>query len=293
MEIKENKRLVLDRMINEFFQDNEVMDEVTRQKFMIYSVFLVEDLVNKRFPLATKDEKEELISIGKLELIKAIDTYNYRYGTIFSQYAITCINHKLSKIIRSMKSRKILEELEEVNGKNNILQSDVVDPIAFVEKKEQYEKLKKAFLVLKEREKEMIMLFFGFYGQKFTVFKIGQMYHLTPQRVSAILHKGLEKLKNELIDILSLDKKKFTYQDILSQNLSFTSLISPIEKEMFSLYILGLSELEIAKNLQVSSQWVSKCVLKILEICRENMDDIEQKKLQGQLSKRKYYRVKF
>ena len=54
----------------------------------------------------------------------------------------------------------------------------------------------KALDILTEREKEVLLLRFGFYGEPWTLEEIGKKYHITRERVRQIESIALKKLNN-------------------------------------------------------------------------------------------------
>ena len=62
------------------------------------------------------DEADELISVGSLGLIKAINTYKLNHGTQFSTYAAKCIENEILMLIRANKKHKGNLSIEDVLG---------------------------------------------------------------------------------------------------------------------------------------------------------------------------------
>ena len=56
----------------------------------------------KKYYTAYKDQ-DDLISIGTIGLIKAIDTYNIENGARFATYACTCVKNEILMYFRSIK----------------------------------------------------------------------------------------------------------------------------------------------------------------------------------------------
>ena len=52
------------------------------------------------------DEADDLISVGSIGLIKAINTYKSGFGTQFSTYAARCIENEILMLIRANKKHK-------------------------------------------------------------------------------------------------------------------------------------------------------------------------------------------
>ena len=60
------------------------------------------------------DEADDLISVGSLGLIKAINTYKEGHNTLFSTYAARCIENEILMLIRANKKHKNTISIEDV-----------------------------------------------------------------------------------------------------------------------------------------------------------------------------------
>ena len=72
-----------------------------RQTLIEHNIRLVIHQVQGRFNALDYD-KRELVSIGILGLVKAIDTYNLSKKVEFSSYAIRCIDNEILMFIRKI-----------------------------------------------------------------------------------------------------------------------------------------------------------------------------------------------
>ncbi len=68
-------------------------DEDARQKLILHNLRLVSHLVRKYY--STSKNQEDLVSIGTIGLVKAVDTYNADNGTRFATYAAKCIQNAI------------------------------------------------------------------------------------------------------------------------------------------------------------------------------------------------------
>lgn len=60
------------------------------------------------------DEADDLISVGSLGLIKAINTYRDGHNTQFSTYAARCIENEILMLIRANKKHKNIISIEDI-----------------------------------------------------------------------------------------------------------------------------------------------------------------------------------
>ena len=155
------------------------------------------------------EELDNLISIGTIGLIKAIDTFNVDKGIRLATYASKCIENEILMNIRSNKKNKMQVSLQDPIGVDkegnaisliDILGTDedyVVDKVELKMKiSKLYEKIEK---VLTEREKEIIKLRYGLTPSGYkTQREIAQQLDISRSYVSRIEKKALKKLKREL-----------------------------------------------------------------------------------------------
>ena len=81
----------------EAFRKCKAGDKAARDKLILHNLRLVAHIVKKYY--TTYKEQDDLISIGTVGLIKAIDSFNPQNGTRFATYAGKCLqNATLSRI---------------------------------------------------------------------------------------------------------------------------------------------------------------------------------------------------
>ena len=68
-------------------------DEEARQKLILHNLRLVSHIVRKYY--SSSKNQEDLISIGTIGLVKAVDTFKYDSGTRFATYASKCIQNAI------------------------------------------------------------------------------------------------------------------------------------------------------------------------------------------------------
>ena len=164
--------------------------------------------ISKKYSNSGED-LDDLISIGTIGLIKAIDTFNLNKGIRLATYASKCIENEILMNIRSNKKNKTQISLQDPIGVDkegnaisliDILGTDVDYIIDKVELKIKISKLyEKIDQTLTERENEIIKLRYGLtpHGYK-TQREIAQKLNISRSYVSRIEKKALKKLKKEL-----------------------------------------------------------------------------------------------
>lgn len=153
------------------------------------------------------EDMEDLISIGCIGLIKAVETFDAGKGRL-ATYACRCIDNELLMLLRSKKktSREVslFEPIGHDKEGNEIHLVDVIEQqqIDIVEQMELGTNIRKLFLFLDEclteREKEIILLRYGLNGQtEITQSDIGARMGISRSYVSRIEKKALGKLRAE------------------------------------------------------------------------------------------------
>lgn len=118
----------------------------------------------------TGEDTEDLISIGTIGLIKAIESYSEGKGTKLATYAARCIENEILMHLRALKKTKKDVSLHDPIGQDkegneisliDVLQSEAEDVFDTIQLNMELEKVKQFFDILDEREKQVIIGRFG------------------------------------------------------------------------------------------------------------------------------------
>lgn len=164
--------------------------------------------IAKKFE-STGLELEDLISIGAIGLIKAVQTYKFDKNIKLATYASRCIENEilmqLRKVSRTKAEVSIDEPLNFDSDGNELLLSDVLyteeDSVSknldlSVEKQLLWEEIKR----LNEREQEIMILRFGLAGkEERTQKEVADMMGISQSYISRIEKKILDRLKKDLL----------------------------------------------------------------------------------------------
>ena len=162
----------------------------------------------KKYQIPNKDI-DELISIGTVGLIKAIDSFDVTKGTRLATYASRCIENEILMLFRNNKKQKSETFLQDPIGVDkegneisliDVLSSEKDSVIDKVEMKLQIKALyNKMNSALTEREEEILKMRYGLKdGKCKTQREIAGMLGISRSYVSRIEKKALKKLKKEL-----------------------------------------------------------------------------------------------
>lgn len=86
-------------------------DMKAREKLIEHNLRLVSHIVRKYY--GSKGNSDELLSIGSVGLIKAIDTFEYTNGARLATYAAKCIQNEILMYFRSLKKQSLEVSIDE------------------------------------------------------------------------------------------------------------------------------------------------------------------------------------
>ena len=152
---------------------------------------------------------EDLISIGTIGLIKAINTYRCDRNIKLATYASRCIENEILMHIRKISSQKAEVSLDEpINmdyDGNELLLSDILGTdedmiMRPLEDDVDLCILRQAVKELPERERDIVVMRFGLYGHKeLTQKEIAQYMGISQSYISRLEKRIMQKLRKELI----------------------------------------------------------------------------------------------
>ncbi|MDO5156087.1 MAG: RNA polymerase sporulation sigma factor SigK [Eubacteriales bacterium] len=179
-------------------------DLSARNLLVEYNLRLVAHII-KKYNNFERD-MDDLISIGTIGLIKAINTYDIEKGNRLVTYASRCIENELLMMLRKEKKNAKEFSLYEPIGTdkegNEITLLDIVesDGTDISEQIIFHDNVKQLHLFIKEhldtRENEILTLRYGLTGMSpFTQKEVADKLHISRSYVSRIEKKALLKLK--------------------------------------------------------------------------------------------------
>ncbi len=180
-------------------------DEHARNMLIEHNLRLVAHIV-KKFE-NTGEDPEDLISIGTIGLIKAIESYSEGKGTKLATYAARCIENEILMHLRALKKTKKDISLHDPIGQDkegneisliDILKSEADDVIDTIQLSMELEKVRKYICVLDDREKEVIIGRFGLdLKEEKTQREIAKELNISRSYVSRIEKRALMKMFHE------------------------------------------------------------------------------------------------
>ena len=181
-------------------------DSESRAKLISHNLRLVAHIVRKHYP--GNPATEDLISIGTIGLIKAVDSFDAKNGARFATYGAKCIQNEILMYFRSQKklaSEISMNETIDIDKDGNPLTyldiiktedtvADDIDLKIKIVKTAEYIKSE-----LSEREREIIILRYGLDGNEaVTQREVAVKLGISRSYVSRIEKNALEKLRARL-----------------------------------------------------------------------------------------------
>ncbi len=191
---------------HECFLRAETGDEEARQKLILHNLRLVSHIVRKYY--STARNPDDLVSIGTIGLVKAVDTFNVHNGARFATYAAKCIQNEILMHFRSQKKLtsevSINDTIDVDRDGNPLTYIDVIcsdeDIAEEIDRKLLTDKMLHMLdTVLTSRERQIVMMRYGLCGiQARTQREIAAELQISRSYVSRIEKSALQKLKDAL-----------------------------------------------------------------------------------------------
>ena len=182
-------------------------DKNARAKLIEHNLRLVAHIV-KKFE-SKKVSSDDLISIGTIGLIKAIDSYNKDKPTKITTYAARCIENEILMYFRSNKKHLNDVSLNDSIGYDkdgneinliDVLKDNNPDMNDMLHTKDNIELLNKYLEILNKREKDIIIKRYGLNNtREYTQKEIADYLGISRSYVSRIEKRALTKILREFI----------------------------------------------------------------------------------------------
>lgn len=180
-------------------------DKNAREKLISHNLRLVAHIVKK---YTNSLEADDLLSVGTIGLIKAIDTFDYDKKVQLSTYAARCINNEILMLIRSNKKHKNVVSLNSLTSNNeddkdlelkDVLASDDEEIFVQVEQSLMMQKIKNVIShKLDEREQAVIKLRYGIdCDRALTQKEVATQLGISRSYISRIENKTLKIIREE------------------------------------------------------------------------------------------------
>ena len=190
----------------EYLQKLESGSKEAREELIVHNlrlvVYIAKKFENTGIPI------EDLISIGTLGLIKAVNTFRISKNIKLATYASRCIENEILMYLRKTNSIKAevsyYEPLNTDWDGNELLLSDVLgsepdDIYRDIEAEDERSRLYKAVNSLGKRERMIMTMRFGIGGGKeYTQKEVADALGISQSYISRLEKRIIEKIKKEV-----------------------------------------------------------------------------------------------
>ncbi|HJD05920.1 MAG TPA: sigma-70 family RNA polymerase sigma factor [Candidatus Onthoplasma faecipullorum] len=162
--------------------------------------------IAKRFE-SNKLDMQDLVSVGSIGLIKAVDSYKLDKNIKLATYASRCIENEilmyLRKVNKSINDLSLDDSLSSDDDGNNLTLAEIIpdERIAYdqIELKDQKNYLMECISELNEREKRIMCMRYGLCGyDELTQKEVADSMNISQSYISRLEKKILHKLKKQM-----------------------------------------------------------------------------------------------
>ena len=184
-------------------------DLEARNRLVEHNLRLVAHIIKKYYTQA--DNQEDLISIGTIGLIKAVNTFRADRGIKLATYASRCIENEILMYLRRNNKTKLEVSIDEPlnvdwDG-NELLLSDILgtdEDVIYHGIEDEIEKnlLNTAISRLAPRERKIVELRYGLTnedGEEMTQKEVADLMGISQSYISRLEKKIMKRLKKEIV----------------------------------------------------------------------------------------------
>lgn len=183
-------------------------DLEARNTLIVHNLRLVV-FISKKFE-NTKINIEDLISIGTLGLIKAIQTFKLDKNIKLATYASRCIENEILMYLRKtyrMRQEVSLDEVLSIDAEGNeMMLADVLcdeskSSLTKLSEDEDLENLYAAINNLNDREREIIIMRYGLFGEaEKTQKEVADLLGISQSYISRLEKRIIDKMRQEILN---------------------------------------------------------------------------------------------
>ena len=190
----------------EYLERRKEGDQSARDMLIEHNMRLVAHVVKKY--QGSDYDMEDLLSVGTIGLIKAVNTFNVDKGSRLATYAARCVENEILMLLRA--SRKYSKEVSlfepigvDKDGETvslvDVIEMDNKETLDTMILKQDVKELYEAFeSCLTETEKTVLGMRYGLYrGKEHTQREIAGKLGISRSYVSRIEKKAIEKIRTE------------------------------------------------------------------------------------------------
>lgn len=174
--------------------------KTNRELNIIDHLYLVSDVIDNNF--INNYDQEELYQIGVLGLIEAVDNFNTSNKKRFNCYAKSIIKKKITEYLENSCNIQVVNY-------DTINEAFIDDNVAIeynYEIKEESQELRKYVSNLPYFPREIIKMYYGFYGYCYNFKEIALIFDVKEQQIKSLIARELRTIR-KLISTNKIDSK--------------------------------------------------------------------------------------
>ena len=190
--------------IEAFRRFKEQGDPQAREELIRHNLRLVAHIAKKYY--SSPADQEDLISIGTIGLIKAVNSFDHTKGARFATYGARCIENEILMHFRAEKKTSgtlsLQEPVDTADGTSLTIIDTLTDDYHMdeeLELREEQAALHRLVNKLQGRERQVILLRYGLAGQPpMTQSQVAALLGISRSYVSRLEKKSVEFLRKDI-----------------------------------------------------------------------------------------------
>ena len=189
----------------ELFRKSRTGDAAARNRLIEHNLRLVAHIVKKYY--TSSRDQDDLISVGTIGLIKAIDSFDAENGARFATYAGKCLQNEILMYFRAQKKHagfmSVNDSVDIDKDGNPLTYLEIIaapdDIVDTIDRKLRLEKIERAIkTVLTERERRIMVLRYGLSksGKSYAQRDVAKMLNISRSYVSRLEKSAIEKIRS-------------------------------------------------------------------------------------------------
>ena len=189
----------------ELFRKSRAGDAAARNRLIEHNLRLVAHIVKKYY--TSSRDQDDLISVGTIGLIKAIDSLDAENGARFATYAGKCLQNEILMYFRAQKKHagvmSVNDSVDIDKDGNPLTYLEIIaapdDIVDTIDRKLRLEKIERAIkTVLTERERRIMVLRYGLSksGKSYAQRDVAKMLNISRSYVSRLEKSAIEKIRS-------------------------------------------------------------------------------------------------